>query len=143
MEVHFLNFDQSIYDCKIDELWRWKMLQFWRNSHVPLEGSWSSHYKNLIEAMWHGKKKIVVHASHLVQSYNFQKNKLGFKPFFVVQVKQTRWTTVKYKGNDYEMLRKSNRAIWSLCLFRFWWRLIKKLCTLDYKYSVFFKIHIF
>ena len=25
---------------------------------------------------------------------------------------------------------------WSLCLFRFWWRLIKKLCTLDYKYSI-------
>ena len=41
--------------------------------------------------------------------------KLGFKPFFVIPVKQTRWThkpikvetkTVKYKGNDYEMLRK-------------------------------------
>ena len=41
--------------------------------------------------------------------------KLGFKPFFVVPVKQTRLThkpikvetkTVKYKGNDYQMLRK-------------------------------------
>ena len=76
---------------------------------------WKTRGRVIIEKSDRGnvtwKEKIVVHASHLVQSYNFQKKKLGFKPFFVVQVKQTRWTTVKYKGNDYEMLRKSNRAI--------------------------------